>query len=72
SLFTIGNLANTYSTLGEHQKAEELNVIVLVKQKQLLGDSDPGTLRTMGNLASTYSDLRKHQKAEELEVIVLE
>ncbi|KAF8195168.1 hypothetical protein K438DRAFT_2126916 [Mycena galopus ATCC 62051] len=31
TLYTIGNLANTYSNLGEHQKTEELNVTVLGK-----------------------------------------
>jgi hypothetical protein len=56
----MGNLANTYSHLGEYQKAEELNVVVLEKQKQVLGENHPDTLRTMGNLASTYSHLREH------------
>jgi uncharacterized protein YejL (UPF0352 family) len=71
-LLTMGNLANTYSHLGKHQTAKELSVIVLEKQKQLLGDNHPNTLCTMGNLAITYSDLGKHQEAKELSVIVLE
>ncbi|KAJ7850251.1 hypothetical protein B0H13DRAFT_1905771 [Mycena leptocephala] len=60
--------------LPEHPEndAEELEVIVLEKQKQVFGDGHPDTLRAMGNLASTYSDLGKFHKAEELEVVVIE
>ncbi|KAJ7919409.1 hypothetical protein B0H13DRAFT_2268514 [Mycena leptocephala] len=62
----------THTHLGEHQKAGELNGIVLEKRKQLLGENHPDTLRTMGNLAITYSHLGEHQKAGELNAIVLE
>ncbi|KAJ7801468.1 hypothetical protein B0H14DRAFT_2322331, partial [Mycena olivaceomarginata] len=65
-------LASTYVALGEYQKATELEVIVLQKQKLLLGDNHPDTLCTMGNLASTYLALGEYQKATELKVIVLE
>ncbi|KAJ7895630.1 hypothetical protein B0H14DRAFT_3125286 [Mycena olivaceomarginata] len=64
TLRTMGNLAITYSALGEHQKAKELKSIVLGKQKQLLGDNHPDTLHTMGDLAITYSDLGEHQWAK--------
>ncbi|KAJ7901373.1 hypothetical protein B0H13DRAFT_772553 [Mycena leptocephala] len=66
---TMGSLAITYSDLGEHQKAGELKGIVLEKQKQLLGENHPDTLRTMGNLANTYSHLGEHQKAGELKLL---
>jgi tetratricopeptide (TPR) repeat protein len=72
TLYTMGNLAITYSDLGEHQKAKEMKSFVLEKYKQLLGDNHPDTLHTVGNLAITYSALGEHQKAKELEVIVLE
>ncbi|KAJ7800527.1 hypothetical protein B0H14DRAFT_3155947 [Mycena olivaceomarginata] len=68
----MGDLAITYSDLGEHQKAKELEDIVLEKQKQVLRDNHPDTLCTMGNLDITYSDLGEHQKAKELEDIMLE
>jgi hypothetical protein len=68
----MGNLARTYSALGEHQKAKELNLTVLEKRKHVLGENHPDTLRTMGNLARTYSDLGEHQKAKELNLTVLE
>ncbi|KAJ7713487.1 hypothetical protein B0H16DRAFT_1702440 [Mycena metata] len=61
-----------YSNLGKHQKVKELNVIVLKKQTQLLGENHLDTLLTMGNLASSYSNLGEHQKAKELNVMVLE
>ncbi|KAJ7713488.1 hypothetical protein B0H16DRAFT_1621076 [Mycena metata] len=61
----MGNLATSYSDLGEHQKAKEL-------RKQVLGDNHPDTLHTMSNLAISYSDLGEYQKAEELRVLVLE
>ncbi|KAF8195187.1 P-loop containing nucleoside triphosphate hydrolase protein [Mycena galopus ATCC 62051] len=72
TLRTMGNLANTYSALGEHRKAKELRVTVLEKQKQLLGDNHPDTLLTIGNLANSYLNLGEHQQAEELNVTVLE
>ncbi|KAJ7742404.1 hypothetical protein B0H14DRAFT_3897763 [Mycena olivaceomarginata] len=68
----MGNLARTYSDLGEHQKAKELEATVLEKRKQVLGDNHPDTLVIMGNLARTYSDLGEHQKAKELQATVLE
>ncbi|KAJ7765220.1 hypothetical protein B0H16DRAFT_1687407 [Mycena metata] len=72
TLHTMGNLANSYSNLGEHQKAKELQVPVLAKQKQILGENHPHTLLSMGDLATSYSRLGEHQNAKELEVIVLE
>ncbi|KAJ7735165.1 P-loop containing nucleoside triphosphate hydrolase protein [Mycena metata] len=72
TLFTMGNLGNSYSALGEHQKAKELISVVLEKQKQFLGEDHPNTLFTMGNLANSYSALREHQRAQDLISVVLE
>ncbi|KAJ7306979.1 P-loop containing nucleoside triphosphate hydrolase protein [Mycena albidolilacea] len=72
TLLAMGNLASTYSHLGEHQMAKELKDIVLEKQKQCLGHNHPDTLHTMGGLAITYLHLGEHQKAKELKDIVLE
>ncbi|KAJ7798198.1 hypothetical protein B0H14DRAFT_3157041 [Mycena olivaceomarginata] len=41
TLHTMGNLARTYSCLGEHQKAKELKATVLEKQNQLLPTHSP-------------------------------
>jgi hypothetical protein len=70
TLHAMANLAATYSQLKEFTKAEELQVVVLEKQKQLLGDNHPDTLHAMENLASTYRSLDKLTKAEELEKFV--
>ncbi|KAJ7736113.1 hypothetical protein B0H16DRAFT_1466819 [Mycena metata] len=37
TLHTMGNLARTYSDLGKHEKAKNLKILVLEKQKQVLG-----------------------------------
>ena len=54
TLMSMGNLANTYQSLGQWKDAEALEVIVMDKMKQLLREDHPDTLRGMGNLAITY------------------
>ncbi|KAJ7842315.1 hypothetical protein B0H13DRAFT_140627, partial [Mycena leptocephala] len=61
-----------YYYAGWSEEAKELNLAVLEKQKQVLCDDHPETLRAMGNLASTYCELSKFHKAEELNIVVLE
>ncbi|KAJ7854230.1 hypothetical protein B0H13DRAFT_1642486 [Mycena leptocephala] len=61
-----------YHHAGRSEEAKELDLAVLEKRKQVLGDAHPDTLRAMGNLASTYQNLGKFNKAEELEVLVLQ
>ncbi|KAJ7921622.1 hypothetical protein B0H13DRAFT_2267777 [Mycena leptocephala] len=56
----------------EFTKAGELEVVVLEKRKQLLGDDHPDTLHAMASLAATYWELKEFTKAEELEIVVLE
>ncbi|KAJ7735188.1 P-loop containing nucleoside triphosphate hydrolase protein, partial [Mycena metata] len=72
TLLTMGTLTSSYSALGEHQKAKELQIIGLEKRKQVLGEDHPGTLQIMGSLAISYSHLREHQRAQELIIVVLE
>ncbi|KAJ7300994.1 hypothetical protein DFH08DRAFT_946211 [Mycena albidolilacea] len=72
TIFTMGQLAQTYGGLGEHHKVKELEVSVLEKRKQLLGQDHPDTLKTLGNLATTYTNLGEHHKARELKISVLE
>ncbi|KAJ7800552.1 P-loop containing nucleoside triphosphate hydrolase protein [Mycena leptocephala] len=75
TLEAMGNLASTYCDLGQFHMAEELEIVVLEKQKQrkqVLGDDHPDTIQVMGHLASTYNRLGEFNKAEELEVVVLE
>ena len=47
----MGNLATTYQSLGKFEQAKMLEVEVLGKRRELLGDSHPDTLLAMGNLA---------------------
>ncbi|KAJ7108938.1 hypothetical protein C8R43DRAFT_184305 [Mycena crocata] len=72
TLWAMGNLAVTYSHLGQVKEAEELEVVVLEKCRKILGNDHPNTLLAMNNLASTYSHLGQVKEAEELEVVVLE
>ncbi|KAJ7840619.1 P-loop containing nucleoside triphosphate hydrolase protein, partial [Mycena leptocephala] len=61
-----------YYHAGRSEEAKELDLAVLEKRKQVLGDDHLDTLRAMGNLASTYNRLGKFEQAEELGVVVLE
>jgi hypothetical protein len=49
-----------------------LEVVVMEKRKQVLGDDHPDTLTSMGNLASTYMNQGRWKEAEMLEVVVME
>ncbi|KAJ7915453.1 hypothetical protein B0H13DRAFT_1489960, partial [Mycena leptocephala] len=51
---------------------EAQEVVVLEKQRELLGGDHPDSLETMENLACTYYDLGKFLQAEELEAGALE
>ncbi|KAJ7863673.1 hypothetical protein B0H13DRAFT_1899556 [Mycena leptocephala] len=61
-----------YSRLGDSEKAKKLQLVILEKQRRLLGDGRPQTLHAMHNLASTYECLNQPKEAEELRVAVLE
>ncbi|KAF7344882.1 FabD/lysophospholipase-like protein [Mycena venus] len=61
-----------FSLAGKYKQAEKLQVEVLKKWKEALGDNDRGTLVAMGNLALTYSMLGEFKKAQELNIVALE
>ncbi|KAF7345902.1 FabD/lysophospholipase-like protein [Mycena venus] len=61
-----------YFESGRFKEAEQLDSIVLERQKGLLGVDHPKTLSAMANLAATYHKLGRYQEAEPLEGIVLE
>ena len=52
--------------------AEMLQVMVMEKMKQLLGDSHPDTLRSMADLASTYRSQGLWNDAEMLKMVAIE
>ncbi|KAH8824125.1 hypothetical protein DL96DRAFT_247864 [Flagelloscypha sp. PMI_526] len=71
TLTSMSSLALSYSNLGQHRKALELDEQVLKLRKQILGAEHPDTLRSMNNLALTYSHLGQHRNALELKEHVL-
>ncbi|KDR65417.1 hypothetical protein GALMADRAFT_38047, partial [Galerina marginata CBS 339.88] len=54
------------------RRLSRLDVAVMKKRKQVLGDEHPDTLRSMGNLASTFWKQGRLTEAEALYVVVLE
>ncbi|KAJ7504002.1 hypothetical protein B0H11DRAFT_2352998 [Mycena galericulata] len=68
----MANLAFTYRELGQLNRAEELEVVVLHKRQDILGKDHPEILHAVANLALTYCELGQLNKAEELEVVVLQ
>ncbi|KAJ7290549.1 hypothetical protein C8J57DRAFT_1445391 [Mycena rebaudengoi] len=85
TLAAMSSLAITYHDLGslaEAEKlklvleklanAEELQVMVFEKRKQILGAEHPDTLRAMLSLAITYHNLGNLAEAEELKLMVLD
>jgi tetratricopeptide (TPR) repeat protein len=60
-------LAWTYHNLGQLHKAEALEVLVLEKQRKLLGEDHPETIwRSMGQLARIFYNLGQFLQAGEL------
>lgn len=50
-------LASAYGEQGQWKSAEALELMVMDKRMQLLGDEHPDTLQSIANLADTYHDL---------------
>lgn len=72
TLGLMGNLASTYHALGQLNDAEKLEVFILKKQQDILGDEHPHTLHTMQKLQHTYQKLGKLDEIESLRVLVEE
>ncbi|KAJ7883820.1 hypothetical protein B0H13DRAFT_2199226, partial [Mycena leptocephala] len=60
-----------YYHAARYEEAKELELAVLEKGKEVLGDDHPDTIQAMGSLASAYHKLGRLHKAEELRVVVL-
>ena len=65
-LLSLMNLANSYSVLGDYNKALELQNSVYTEIKGNLGENHPFTLIALGNLANIFSNLRDYNKALEM------
>ncbi|KAH8826737.1 hypothetical protein DL96DRAFT_1815823 [Flagelloscypha sp. PMI_526] len=62
------SLGLAYGRLGRHAEALELQLSVLAKLKQKLGDEHPKTLTIISNLAMTYQALGKYAEALDLQL----
>ena len=67
TLASLNNLANSYSDLGDYNKALELKNAVYNARKEILGEKHPDTLASLNNLANSYSDLGDYNKACKLQ-----
>ena len=68
----LDRIALVYVEQGRWKEAETLQMVVMEKTKQVLGDDDPDTLMSMGNIASTYWNQGRWKEAETLDVVVME
>ena len=68
TIWAMGNLADTYESLGKYADAEKLQIQVLDMRNRLLGEKHPDTITAMSNLAVTYESLEQHADAEKLEL----
>jgi len=57
TLRTMGNLASSLYSLGDHKAAADMKKQVLEAQTRTLGADHPSTLHTMGNLAVSLDSL---------------
>ena len=70
--FSLTCIGCVHVEQGHWKEAEVLEVVVMEKRKQMVGDDQSDTLTSMGNLASTYRNLRRWKEAEAIEVVVME
>ena len=72
TLQSMQHLADTYTTQGQLEKAEKLQVQVLKLRRRVLGAEHPDTLTSINNLASTYQAQGRWEEAEKLQMQQLE
>ena len=63
---TLGNLANTYGSLGQHDKEKELLERVLKIFEEHYGSSHVEVAKVLSNLGSAHWSLHENEKAKEL------
>ncbi|GAB7336942.1 hypothetical protein MBLNU13_g02060t1 [Cladosporium sp. NU13] len=59
----MGSLARTYRQQGRWEEAEKLEVEVVEKRKEALGEGHPSTLTSINNLAVTLRAMGRRQSA---------
>ena len=71
-LCTAENIAFVYFEQRQWKEAEALEVVVVKKRKNLLGEEHHDTLMSMESIACTYREQGRWKEAEALEVVVME
>ena len=71
NLSIASKVAFVYYEQGQWRSAEALEVVLMEKTKQLLGEEHPDTLTSMAYLAHTYWDQGCLEEAEALELLVM-
>src|SRR5258707_10761126 len=67
----LSRIALVYDEQGRWKEAETLEVVVMEKRKQVLGDDHPDTLTSMTNLACTYRNQAHWKESETLQVEII-
>ena len=67
TLASLNNLANSYSDLGDYNKACKLQNAVYNASKEILGETHPDTLASLNNLTNSYYYLGDYNKAYKLQ-----
>jgi hypothetical protein len=62
----MNNLATTYSQRGRWDEAEKVQVEVMEKSKEVLGEGHPSTMTSTANLAFTFRALGRRRSALDL------
>ena len=70
TLSVLNNLASSYFSLGDYNKASELQNIVYNARKEILGENHPDTLSVLNNLANSYSSLGNYNTALDMRKVV--
>ena len=68
----MANLAETYRSQSQRDKAIELQETVVEKRAKVLGDDHLDTWAARGDLAATYRSKGRRQEAEEIQLQVLD
>ena len=70
--FILTRITRVYGEQGHWKEAKALEVVVMEKKKQLLGNDHSSTLTSMGNLAFIYRKQGHWKEAKALEMVVME
>ncbi|KAJ7627420.1 hypothetical protein FB45DRAFT_1082759 [Roridomyces roridus] len=70
-LAAMSNLGRVYAKSGRLERAEEIQLQVLQRTREMAGEDSPDTLLAMGNIAVTYRDMGRLDEAERIQAQLL-